>query len=164
MSATQVQADCRAPSPTAMRASASWFLDQRTLLRHEMLKHLSVDLGGFLEHLAFAVEQHAAKLPASDVPARVAMIGVGEARRRMTEREAAGLSGETERVKRLARSVVALCDHLDALTGARMCLACDKPLDDGRPTLQYDEVGPPGGALQSGHIHAACAGTGRPRR
>lgn len=164
MTTTQEQADCRAPSAVAMRASASWFLDQRTLLRHEALKVLSVGLGGFLEHLASAVEQHAAKLPPSDAPAQVAMIGVGEARRRMTEQEAAGLNGETERVKRLARSVVALCDHLDALTGERMCLACDKPLDDGRPTLLYDEVGPPGGVMQSGHIHAACAGTGRPRR
>ncbi|MGC9541560.1 DUF6415 family natural product biosynthesis protein [Streptomyces sp. UG1] len=48
------------------------------------------------------------------------MAGVGEARRRLHEPEAAGLLGEVERVKRLARSVVALCDHHDALR-ARPC-------------------------------------------
>ncbi|RSN13727.1 hypothetical protein DMH25_08010 [Streptomyces sp. WAC 01325] len=147
-----------------MRAAAAWFLDQRTLPRHETLKLWSKDLSDFLEHLASEIEQRAAALPKADVPARVAMVGVGEARRRLDEPQAAGLLGETERVKRLARSVVALCDHHDALTGARMCLACDKPLGDGRPTLPYEQVSPSGSAKVSGHIHGACASTGRPRR
>ncbi|WP_435214743.1 DUF6415 family natural product biosynthesis protein [Streptomyces sp. bgisy034] len=164
MSATQEQTDCRVPSTASMRAAAAWSLDQPTLPRHEQLKLWSGDLGTFLEHLAAAVEQLAAGLPAADVPVRVAMVGAGEARRRMNEPEAAGLHGETERVKRLARSVMALCDHHDTLTGARMCLACDKPLDDGQPTVPYEHASPSGGAKVSGRIHAACASVGRPRR
>ncbi|WP_405584434.1 DUF6415 family natural product biosynthesis protein [Streptomyces sp. NBC_01092] len=146
-----------------MRAAATWLLDQRTLPRHESLKLWSTDLGTFLEHLTSEIEQLAANLPMSDVPGRVAMVGVGEARRRLDQPEAAGLHGETERVKRLARSVMALCDHHDALTGARMCLACDKPLDDGRPTQPYEQGSPSGDAKVSGRIHAACATVGRPR-
>ncbi|GAA3592510.1 DUF6415 family natural product biosynthesis protein [Streptomyces osmaniensis] len=147
-----------------MRAAAAWFLDQRTLPRHESLKLWAGDLGGFLEHLASEIEQLAATLPSDDVPARVALVGVGEARRRLDEPEAAGLNGNTERVKRLARSVVALCDHHDALTGARMCLACDKPLDDGQPTMPYEHASPSGGTKVPGRIHTACASAGRPRR
>ncbi|WP_330358785.1 DUF6415 family natural product biosynthesis protein [Streptomyces chartreusis] len=147
-----------------MRAAAAWFLDQRTLPRHGSLKHWSSDLGDFLKHLASGIEQLTAALPASDVPARVAMVGVGEARRRLDEPEATGLNGDTERVKQLARSVVALCDHHDALIGARMCLACDKPLDDGRPTMPYEHASPSGGAKVPGRIHTACASAGRPRR
>ncbi|MFJ2007800.1 DUF6415 family natural product biosynthesis protein [Streptomyces chartreusis] len=146
-----------------MRAAAAWFLDQRTLPRHESLKLWSGDLGDFLEHLASEIEQLAAALP-NDVPARVAMVGVGEARWRLDEPDATGLNDDTERVRRLARSVMALCDHHDALTGARMCLACDKPLDDGRPTMPYEHASPSGGAKVPGRIHTTCAGVGRPRR
>ncbi|NEA64725.1 DUF6415 family natural product biosynthesis protein [Streptomyces sp. SID12488] len=49
----------------------------------------------------------------------MAPAGVGEARCRLDEIERAGLTGEFERVKRLARSVVALCGHHQNLTGAR---------------------------------------------
>ncbi|MFH0519001.1 DUF6415 family natural product biosynthesis protein [Streptomyces sp. M41] len=141
-----------------------WFLDQRALPRHESLKLWSTDLSTFLEHLASEIQQLAASLPVSDVPGRLAIAGVGEARRRLDEPEAAGLHGETERVKRPARSVPALCDHRAALTGARMCLACDQPLDDGRPTQPYEQVSPSGGAQVSGRSHAACSSAGRPRR
>ncbi|MFJ4365046.1 DUF6415 family natural product biosynthesis protein [Streptomyces chartreusis] len=164
MTATEAETDCRTPSTASTRAAATWFLDQPTLPRHEQLKLWSSDLTDFVEHLAAAIEQLAASLPLSDVPARVAMVGVGEARRRLHEPEAAGLNGETERVKRLARSVVALCDHHDALSGARMCLACDGPFDDGRPTVPYEHASPSGGAKVTGRIHAACANVGRPRR
>lgn len=119
MTATQERTNCHAPSTASMRAAAAWFLNQSRLPDHGMLKVWAVDLGDFLEHLVSALAQFAAKLPPGDVPARVAMVGVGEARRRLDEPDAAGLRGEAERVRRLARSVVALCDHHDALTGAR---------------------------------------------
>ncbi|WP_244313459.1 DUF6415 family natural product biosynthesis protein [Streptomyces zinciresistens] len=147
-----------------MRAAAAWFLDQRTLPRHENLRLWSADLTAFLEHLIHETGLLAAGLPPYDVPGRVAMVCVDEARLRLSMPEAAGLNGETQRVRCLARSVVALCDHYDTLTGARMCLACDKPLDDGRPVVPYETEGPSGGAKASGRIHAACVGTGRPRR
>jgi hypothetical protein len=161
---TKQQADCHAPTTATMRAAATWFLDQSMLPRHETLKLWHQDLGGFLRHLMPEIEQLAANLPENDVPARVAMVGVGEAQRRLHEPEAAGLLGEAQRVQRLARSVVALCDHYDALSGAAMCLACDKPIEEGQTSLPYEHVSPSGGAKQSGRIHAACAKAGRPRR
>lgn len=164
MTATQERTNCHAPSTASMRAAAAWFLNQSRLPDHGMLKVWAVDLGDFLEHLVSALAQFAAKLPPGDVPARVAMVGVGEARRRLDEPDTAGLRGEAERVRRLARSVVALCDHHDALTGARMCLACDMPLEDGRPTVLYEQVSPSGDAKVSGRIHTACGNAGRPRR
>ncbi|KUN91907.1 DUF6415 family natural product biosynthesis protein [Streptomyces caeruleatus] len=164
VNATQEQTDCSAPTTATMRAAATWFLDQPTLPRHESLKLWHQDLGGFLRHLMPAIEALAADLPENDVPARVAMVGVGEARRRLHEPEAAGLLGEAQRVQRMARSVVALCDHHDALAGMRMCLACDKPIEDGETWLPYDKFSPSGGAAQSGRIHASCASVGRPRR
>jgi hypothetical protein len=141
-----------------MRAGAEWFLDQRTLPRHESMKLYSRDFSGFLERLIPDVEKLAASYPESDVPSRVALAGVAEARRRLYEPEAAGLLGEMERVKRLARSVVALCDHSVVLTGMRMCLTCDKPIEDGEAFVPYDTVSPSGGAVHSGRIHASCAG------
>ncbi|QOV38777.1 hypothetical protein IM697_10580 [Streptomyces ferrugineus] len=163
MNTTQDETDAM-PGIVSMRAAATWFLDQRTLPRHESAKKYHRDLAAFVEHLIPAVEQLAAALPKDDVPAQVAMAGVGEARRRLHEPEAAGLLGEVERVKRLARSVVALCDHHDALKGSTMCLACDKPIEDGQGSLEYEHVSPSGGAKLPGRIHAACASTGRPRR
>ncbi|WP_370251647.1 DUF6415 family natural product biosynthesis protein [Streptomyces sp. V4I8] len=152
------------PGPAAMRAAASWLLDQRTLPRHESLKLWSEDLMAFIGQLISKIEPFFASLSKNDVPARVAMVAVREARRRLHEPEAAGLLGETERVKRLARSVVALCDHHDALTGARMCVACDRPIEDGQASMPYENFSPSAGAKQSGRIHTACASTGRPRR
>lgn len=157
MNTTQKQADRRTPNPTAMRAAAAWFLDQRMLPRHEVLKLWSEDLSGFIEQLLPQIEVLAVSLPPSDVPARVAMAGAGEARRRLREPQAAGLTGETERVKRLARSVVALCDHIETLDGTRrMCLACDKPIEDGQESAPYGKVSPSGGAVSAGRVHAAC--------
>ncbi|CAM5323862.1 hypothetical protein SCHAM137S_02034 [Streptomyces chartreusis] len=159
---TKQRADCQAPTPATMRAAATWFLDQPTLPRHESLKLWYQDFEGFLRHLMPAIEVFAAGLPEDDVPARVAMVGVGEAQRRLDEPQAAGLLGEARRVQRLARSIVALCDHHDALRGASMCLACDKPIADGQASLPYARATPSGGAQQSGRIHAACMGVGRP--
>ncbi|WP_405586011.1 DUF6415 family natural product biosynthesis protein [Streptomyces sp. NBC_01092] len=166
MSTAQEEADTHAPSPAAMRAAVSWFLDQRTLPRHETLKLWRQDLDSFLRQLIPAVEELAVSLPPSDVPGRVALAGVGEAKRRLDEPEAAGLHGETERVKRLARSVVSLCDHHATLTdlSLRMCLACDQPIKSDEASVPYENSSPSGGAKQSGCIHASCAGTGRPRR
>ncbi|MEU2780511.1 DUF6415 family natural product biosynthesis protein [Streptomyces sp. NPDC007110] len=152
------------PGTTSMRSAATWFLDQQTLPRHESVRRWSRDLSDFLQTLIREIEPIAARLPKGDVPACVAMAGVGEARRRLTEPDAAGLYGEVQRVRRLARSVLALCDHRDSLTGVAKCLACDRPLEDGQPTQPYDKVSPSGGAARPGRIHTGCAGAGRPQR
>ncbi|WP_406414893.1 DUF6415 family natural product biosynthesis protein [Streptomyces sp. NBC_01614] len=64
--------------------------------------------------------------PEADVTANLALADVGEARRRLIEPASAGLTAEFEKVRRLARSVVVLCDHFDALSGITMCPDCGR--------------------------------------
>ncbi|MFJ5157006.1 DUF6415 family natural product biosynthesis protein [Streptomyces sp. NPDC088353] len=157
MSAAPTSPAGRLPHSTVtMRAAASWFLDQRTLPRHGTVTLFSRDFGRYLGELVEHVAQLAGQRSDDDVPARVALAGVGEARRRLDEPEAAGLSGEVARVKRLARSVVALCDHYEALTGVVMCLACDKPIRVGEESVPYEHVSPSGGSARAGRVHAWC--------
>jgi hypothetical protein len=144
-------------APVTARAAASWFLDQKTLPRHGTVKAFEADFRQILERLVPRVEQLAADLPTDDVPRNVALAGVGEARRRLGEPEATGLRGEVNRVKRLARSVIALCGHLDALSGVRMCLLCNKPLEDGDAWEPYQQAGLTGGPAQPGRAHTVCA-------
>ncbi|MFD7409423.1 DUF6415 family natural product biosynthesis protein [Streptomyces sp. NPDC059866] len=128
MNAAPQGTEAPAPSTGLIRAQATWFIDQQTLARHQTVKGFGQDFLGYLQQLIPQIEQITVCLPEDDVPARVALAAVGEARRRINEPETTRLSGEVERVKRLARSVVALCDHHDTLTGMAMCLACDQPI------------------------------------
>ncbi|WP_405536730.1 DUF6415 family natural product biosynthesis protein [Streptomyces sp. NBC_00075] len=102
---------------TAMRDTAVRFLGEPALPRYETVQHFGHAFHRDLWRLIPRIEQLAGCLPGDDAPVNVALAGVGEARRRLDEIERAGLAGEFERVKRLARSVVALCDHHDNLTG-----------------------------------------------
>lgn len=119
------------PGVISMRAAASWFVDQPTLPRHESLKIWSTDLTSYLELLIPTVNELAG-IGSADAAAMAAMAGIGEAERRLHEPGAAGLRGETERVRRLARSVIALCDHHVNLSegsghgGVRLPAAPDK--------------------------------------
>ncbi|MFJ3820331.1 DUF6415 family natural product biosynthesis protein [Streptomyces nodosus] len=106
------------PSTTTMRAEATWFLDQQALPRYEVVRRFDVDFRHHLEQLLPLIEQMTAGLTQSDMSRNVALAGAREARRRLTEVEAAGLDGEVNRVGRLARSVVSLCDHYDSLIAA----------------------------------------------
>lgn len=143
-----------------MRAAATWLLDQKSLPGHATLKAYEEDLRKALDDLVPQIEQLAAARPEDDVQGKVALAGVGEARRRLGLPEREGLQGEYERVKRLAMSVIALCDHLDALTGIHMCLLCDKKIDGD--SLPYGKVSPSGGAVSAGRVHADCAKEARP--
>ncbi|GAB2714313.1 DUF6415 family natural product biosynthesis protein [Streptomyces bullii] len=146
------------PSTVAMVTQATWFLKQPTLLGHQDVKAFEADFRTFVEHLIPQVEELAAARSRDDVPAQVALAGVAEARRRLIEPEAAGLKGEVARVQRLARSVIALCTHYDALTGISMCVVCNRVIDgDDEPWEPYDYASPSGGAARSGGVHAACA-------
>ncbi|MFF0792091.1 DUF6415 family natural product biosynthesis protein [Streptomyces spiralis] len=104
-----------------------------------------------------------ADLPSDDVPARAALAGVGEAHRWLGEPEAAGLRGEVERVKRLARCVIALSDHCDALSGLRRCPLCDRPIEDNdaREPYQRSTAGVPRSPAGPGRVHADCTGGAR---
>ncbi|GHF96875.1 DUF6415 family natural product biosynthesis protein [Streptomyces thermodiastaticus] len=129
MSSTRPRREGPPAAPVAARAAATWFLDQKTLPRHGTVKGFEADFRQVLARLMPRVEHLAATLPADDVLRAVALGGVGEARRRLDEPEAAGLQGEVERVKRLARSVIALCGHLESLSGVRVCLLCGRPVE-----------------------------------
>ncbi|MGW6292779.1 DUF6415 family natural product biosynthesis protein [Streptomyces sp. NPDC055058] len=165
MTAAQPQTpDCRVTGTGSMRSNAAWFLDQVTLPRHGLVALFARDFTRNLGELMPCIEQLAARCADDDVPAQVALAGVGEARRRLTEPEAAGLRGEVARVKRLARSVRALCDHYDTLTAVRMCVTCDRPIEDGDDTVPYDQIVPDGRGGRSALIHARCAHAVRPGR
>ncbi|MFB8777970.1 DUF6415 family natural product biosynthesis protein [Streptomyces broussonetiae] len=145
------------PAPLAqMRSSASWFVGQATLPGHQTVLGFVDEFQADLEWLVPRVEQLAAALPEGDGPARMALAGVSEARQRLDLPEASGLQGEVRRVERLARSVLALCDHHDVLTGMVRCLVCDQRIEDDAWT-PYDKVSPSGGAIRAGRIHQGCA-------
>ncbi|MEU7061485.1 DUF6415 family natural product biosynthesis protein [Streptomyces sp. NPDC046197] len=141
------------------RAAAAWFLDQPLLLRHETVKGFDKDFRQRLGQLIPTIREVTARLPEHDVPAQVALAAIHQARRRLDEVKAVGLQGEVERVKRLARSVVALCDHYDSLTGVTVCLACDQPISGNAAWLPYDQISPSAGTGRSGRIHTGCAHT-----
>ncbi|WP_329343816.1 DUF6415 family natural product biosynthesis protein [Streptomyces sp. NBC_01352] len=155
--------ETKVPSPATgtMRAAATWFLDQPTPPPHGSVQGFSQAFRSYLGQLSPWIEQITRTLAEDDVPAQVALTGVGKARRRLGEAERADLNGEMERVRRLARSVLALCDHYDALTGLTMCLACDTPIEGDDESLPYDYVSPSGGAAWSGRLHARCINIGR---
>jgi hypothetical protein len=66
-------------------------------------------------------------------------------------------------VRRLGRSLLALCDHYEALTDVRVCLACDQPLTPGEPARPFDQGSQSGGSAVSGRIHERCANAVRIR-
>jgi hypothetical protein len=160
VNATRSETEVTDPGVTAMRAQASWFLDQRTLPRYQATQLMAQDLRGYLEHLIPQIERLAAERSKDDVPTNVALAGIAEARCRMDEPEAAGLCGEVERVRLLARSVLSLCDHHDALTGITICLLCDHVIGD-EAWVPFQRACPSGAGLESGRVHQRCAPTVR---
>ncbi|WP_330288955.1 DUF6415 family natural product biosynthesis protein [Streptomyces sp. NBC_00576] len=100
----------------AMRDSAVRFIDEPSLPRYEDVQRYGHAFHRDLWRLIPRIQQLTGYIREGDVQAKAALAGVGEAHRRLDEIERAGLSGEFERVKRLARSVVALCDHHENLT------------------------------------------------
>ncbi len=60
----------------------------------------------------------ASVLPTDDVPASCARVGAGEAWSRLTVEPRPGLPALAAHNRRLARSVVAMCDHYETLGGA----------------------------------------------
>lgn len=140
-----------------VRAAADWFLRQKTLPRHQTVKLFGDDFTTCLRDLIPQIEELAAARGEDDVLAMVARAGIGEARRRLSLTERPGLLGEVERVKRLARSVLALRDHYDALTGVCICVACDQAIDDAADARPYAQVSPTSGNGRSGRIHSGCS-------
>lgn len=150
------------PDVAAIRAAAADYLNDDVLPRYEIIKWHSAEFHRGAWALIKEIEGIAAGRPEETV-VQVALAAVEGARRRLSEIERAGLMGEHERVQRLARSVLALCDHFETLTGTVMCLACDQKIEDTDESLPYDHVSTSAGAINPGRIHTRCASRGRPR-
>lgn len=99
--------EAQSPSLPALRAEAAWVLAQETLPRHQTVTLIGTELADCLARLIPQVEQGAE-------PSVLA-----EARRSLDVPEQPGLAGEVERVRGLARSVVALGECYDAVAGVR---------------------------------------------
>ncbi|MFE6337276.1 DUF6415 family natural product biosynthesis protein [Streptomyces sp. NPDC057798] len=127
------------------------------------LETLTGLLCGHMQLLIPEIEQAAARLPADDIPRYCALVSVGEARRKLAARPGLRPYDTVAHVRRLGRSLLALCDHYEALTGLRMCLACDQPLTPGEPTRLFDQGSQSGGSAVSGRIHERCSNAVRIR-
>lgn len=148
-----------------MRSSIALLLPHETVQppAGEQLATLTSALRGHMELIVAEVEQLAAQLPADDVPRYCALACVGEARAKLSAQAAPGAHGAVAYARRLARTLSALCDHYEALTGTGMCVACDQPMRATDDTVRYDRVSSSGAALTS-RIHTACAEHPRPAR
>lgn len=147
---------------TTMRQSIARLLPtSQTPPTSEGLSILTATLRGHMELLIPEIEQAAAYLPHDDVPRYCALACIGEARGKLRARPSAGEYGALAYARRLARCLMALCDHHEKLTGVRMCLACDQAIAEDDDWLPYDKVSPSGGAVRAGRIHDRCTNTVR---
>jgi hypothetical protein len=117
--------DNRPPDIATMRTAAAELLgEDAPLPRYEDVQTLTLLYRGNLMLLIPEVEIMTGRFPENDAPARVALAGIAEARRRLDEiptaTEKVGLVSEVKRAQRLARSVLALCDHYENLGGGRL--------------------------------------------
>lgn len=82
----------------------------------EELATLTATLRGHIELAVLEVEQLAARLPEDDIPRYCARACIGEARRKLSARPGPGPHDQLPYARKLARSLLALCDHYEALT------------------------------------------------
>ena len=141
----------------AMRARANGFICSSTVPRYETIQHAEHEFYGDLGKLISEIQKLTVDCAEDDARAKVALVSADEAHRRRTAIERAGLHEEFERVKQMAQSVVALCDHSETLSGTAMCLVCDKTIKDADESVPYDRVSPSGSSARSGRIHSECA-------
>ncbi|MGI5518830.1 DUF6415 family natural product biosynthesis protein [Streptomyces sp. CA-106131] len=127
------------------------------------LAELTGLLRGHMQLIIPEIEQAAGKLPKDDVPRYCALACIGEARAKLRATAGDGPHRAIAHARKLARSLAALCDHYEALTGVEMCLACDKPIRDREDSVPYGHVSASGGAACTGRIHTRCAHTLRRR-
>jgi uncharacterized protein DUF6415 len=106
------------PDITTMRTTARRLLalDARPIGPEE-LDTLRLTLRGQIELMIPLVEAMTAGLPANDIPAACALAGVDEARLRLQMGVGAYSPVRMSVSMRLARSVMALCDHYENLSG-----------------------------------------------
>ncbi|MET9392442.1 DUF6415 family natural product biosynthesis protein [Streptomyces sp. NPDC006624] len=84
----------------------------------EELETLTLTLRGHMMLLVPAVEDAAQGLPEDDVPRACALACIGSARLRLGQEPGRNLPAGIAHAQGLARSVNALCDHVENLTEA----------------------------------------------
>jgi hypothetical protein len=127
----------------------------------EDLATLTSLLCGHMELLVPEVRAAALKHPEDDVPRYCALACIGEAEMRLNAKPSPAPLGPLMHARRLARALRALYDHYEAVTGVRMCVACDRPIQDGDESLPYEQISLSGGAARPSRIHARCKSTTR---
>ncbi|MGW0820105.1 DUF6415 family natural product biosynthesis protein [Streptomyces sp. NPDC002845] len=102
-----------------MRTAARRLLaDDAVLPTPEELETLTLQLRGHLALTVPEVEAAAEKLPEDDIPRACALACVGTARMHLGLEPGHGLPAGIAHAQRLARSVNALCDHVENLRHA----------------------------------------------
>lgn len=84
---------------------------------HAEIETLTLQLRGHLELLLPEVEETADRLPRSSIPRYCALACAGEARERLRTGPSSRFGGPTGHARRLARTLNALLDHWETLTG-----------------------------------------------
>nr|WP_222108410.1 DUF6415 family natural product biosynthesis protein [Streptomyces cupreus] len=147
-----------------MRASVAQVLPPEvTPTDRATLETLTDTLRRGIQLLIPEVERAAAKQPADDIPRYVALACVREARGKLDARPLLMPSDAAPYVRKLGRSLLALCDHYIALTGVRVCVVCDQSIRPGESTQPYDQGSQSGGSAVSGRIHEGCVNAVRLR-
>jgi len=101
-----------------MRTAACRLLaEDAELPTADEVETLTLQLRGHIMLAVPEVEAAAGRLPEDDIPRACALACVGEARQRLDLEPGHGLPAGIARAQRLARTVNALCDHLETLGG-----------------------------------------------
>jgi len=121
-SAATPETDQRPPDIATMRESIGLLLppDAAQAPTGEELATLTGSLRGHMELIIPEIEAAAVNLPKDDVPRHVAIACIYEARGRLGRAAAGPGHDALVYARRLARSLNALCDHYEALTGGRI--------------------------------------------
>lgn len=117
-------------------------------------------LRGHMQLIVPEVESKALALDKEDIPRYCALACVGEANGKLRARAGQGAYAALVFARKLARSLAALCDHYETLTGMPICMACDKSIHPRSESVPYDRVSNSGSSVTS-HVHAACANSVR---
>ncbi|MFE3660724.1 DUF6415 family natural product biosynthesis protein [Streptomyces sp. NPDC059165] len=102
---------------TTMRATARRVLESGQ--PRPQIEDLIDEMRSMVSRLAPEVRLLISRRPSDDVPVRVAQIGVDEAWRRLTTPRGFGPDAVHGQARRLALSVLSLCDHVENLNGSR---------------------------------------------
>ncbi|MGY5099452.1 DUF6415 family natural product biosynthesis protein [Streptomyces sp. 900105245] len=156
MTAQKSAVDTRPVDIRTMRKTVDLLLPPDVPPASDTLETLVARMRGQLQLVIPEVVAVAVALPKDDVPRYCALACAREARGRL-ERMAPGPARHDQLVyaRRLARSLSALCDYFEALTGVRTCVICDQPIQSGEPSQPYD-VAHHGGAAGAGRRHERC--------